>query len=167
MQRVAVGSCRIPFYSTPIPSDILAGLKATKKPVADFVHCSPVLRLQEKLLDPRLVGKINWRCAVQRNDEGERVLARVETGDAAIAAQQKFCKNEKEHVLILFLYADKTCVTGDSRISYWPIYLELANLHDKARMIKLHVVRCMLPRPRASCNFAHIPSVDSARCEPI
>jgi hypothetical protein len=41
-------------------------------------------------------------------------------------------------------------VTGDSRTSYWPIYLELANLHDKARMIKLHVVRCMLPRPRAS-----------------
>jgi hypothetical protein len=112
----------------------LAGLKATKKPVADFVHCSPVLRLQEKVLDPRLVGKINWRCAVQRNDEGERVLAGVETGDAAIAAQQKFCKNEKEHVLILFLYADKTCVTGDSRTSYWPIYLELANLHDKAAL---------------------------------
>jgi hypothetical protein len=72
----------------------LAGLKATKKPVADFVHCSPVLRLQEKVLDPRLAGKISWRCAVQRNDEGERVLAGVETGDAAIAAQQKFCKND-------------------------------------------------------------------------
>ena len=159
MQRVAVGSCRIPFYSTPIPSDILAGLKATKKPVADFVHCSPVLRLQEKVLDPRLAGKISWRCAVQRNDVGERVLAGVETGDAAIAAQQKFCKNEKEHVLILFLYADKTCVTGDSRTSYWPVYLELANLHDKARMIKLHVVRCMLPRPRASStSFASCPS---------
>lgn len=150
VQRVAVASCRIPFCSTPIPSGILADLKATKKPVADFVHCSPVLRLQEKVLDPRLVGKINWRCAVQRNDEGERVLAGVETGDAAIAAQQKFCKNEKEHVLILFLYADKTCVTGDSRISYWPIYLELANLHDKARLITLHVVHCMLPRPCAS-----------------
>jgi hypothetical protein len=41
-------------------------------------------------------------------------------------------------------------VTGDSRTSYWPIYLELANLHDKARLITLHVVYCMLPRPCAS-----------------
>ena len=74
MQNSTVAWCRVPFASTPIPSDILKDLqKATKKPVGDFYHCSTVLKVQEKLLDPRLTGKINWRCAVQRNDKGQRV----------------------------------------------------------------------------------------------
>jgi hypothetical protein len=91
------------------------------------------MKVQEKLLDGRLAGKITWRCAIQRNQDGEREWGRVATGDAAIAAQAKFCKSEEEHIIMLFLYADKTCVTGDSRISYWPIYLDLVNLHDKER----------------------------------
>ena len=156
MQISTVAWCRVQFASTPIPSDILKAIqKATKKPVGEFYHCSTVLKVQEKLLDPRLTGKINWRCAVQRNDKGQRVWAGVHTGDAAIAAQQKFCKNDKEHVLSLFLYADKTCVTGDSRVSYWPVYLELANLHDKARMLCVVCYRSSCCHCFARSRFAH------------
>jgi hypothetical protein len=99
-----------------------------------FVWFSPLELLQHRLMDPTLAGRVHWRCGAKFDENGERVFEGVTTGDASIAAQERFCKSKDELVLIISMYADGTALTGDGRTSAHPIYMEFMQQHDDERL---------------------------------
>ena len=98
-----------------------------------FVWFSPLELLQHRMMDPTLAGRVHWRCGA-KFENGERVFEGVTTGDASIAAQERFCKSKDELILIVSFYADGTALTGDGRTSAHPIYMEFMQQRDADRL---------------------------------
>jgi hypothetical protein len=128
-------ACRVEFESKPIPAELLSELESTRPGVGAkaFIYQSPLLALQDKLLQPEMAGRVHWHCAVQKNEDGERQYAEFHTGDAALCAQARFCQSSKEHLLAVAIYADKATLGGDSRHDYYGVMLDLLNQHDDER----------------------------------
>ena len=135
--RGQMAAFSVPLEKTPIPTDLLRELRGLSDGTLEaeyFVWSSPLLQLQQKLLDYHSAGHVHWVFAEQLNKlTGVREFAGIETADVAIELQKLLCKNPKEQVCLLGLYADKTALSGDGRTSGHGVYLEFLNLHTGAR----------------------------------
>jgi hypothetical protein len=92
--------------------------------------------MQDKLMRPEMAGNMHWRSAVETNEKGQRTFSGWWTGNAALAAQHRFCPDgdkEGEHVLSVALYTDKSSLSADSRHSCYPALLDILNQSDAVR----------------------------------
>lgn len=126
----------MPFESKPIPPEILSQLDRARKGVgADaFVYQNPILAIQQKLMNPDMAGQMNWRCAVQTNEDGERVFAGVMTAIAAHAAEHRLCGDRAdESILPLAVYTDESILSTDGRHVYNGMWLDIMSQKDAKR----------------------------------
>ena len=127
--------CRVEFESKPIPDELLSELETTRPGVGAkaFMYRSPLLALQDKLMQPGMAGRVHWDCVVQKNEDGERQYAEFHTGDAALCAQARFCQSSEEKLLALAVYADKAGLDGGSRHDYYGVMLDFLNQYKTER----------------------------------
>ena len=125
----------MPFQTKPIPPELLARLAGTRKGVGngEFVFFSPTLAIQDFFMR-QMPGSMHWDSAIEMNEDGKRTFSGWWTGNAALAAQKRFCSDgQGKKVVSVALYTDKSNLSGDSRHGVYPVVLDILNRDAKGR----------------------------------
>jgi hypothetical protein len=79
-------------------------------------------------------GSMHWDSAMEMNEDGKRTFSGWWTGNAALAAQKRFCSDgQGKKVVSVALYTDKSNLSGDSRHGVYPVVLDILNRDAKGR----------------------------------
>ena len=125
----------MPFETKPIPPELLARLAGTRKGVGncEFVFFSPTLAIQDFFMR-QMPGSMHWDSAIEMNEDGKRTFSGWWTGNAALAAQERFCSDgQGKKVVSVALYTDKANLSADSRHGVYPAVIEILNQEEEGR----------------------------------